>query len=162
MSEEYGPQTPEGKAFIEDLKAYMLDFPDLNELTGEQETKMSSLLLSVRMMLSDVHSAPPLIGKFSLKRLLGYSLLSPMLKSCAGHILDMKVQWMERNELQYSDGTKTAAINDKAKTYRQTANLLKSEAMAAFSNWKMGYNIRSGFCGGSGVGSVYSHSDFVI
>jgi len=158
----YGPKTQEGKDFIEKLRLYMMDFAEINELLGKEESSTENLILATEMMLSDINAQPPLIRKFSLGMVMGQGLLSVALKLAASHVLDMKLQWQERNFSQYSDGTKTESVNDKAENYRRTSSMLKGEALNALQGWKISYNVKSGFYGGSGVHSVYSGSDFII
>lgn len=161
-NEKYEPQTPEGKSFIEKLRLYMLDYPEINVLLKKQEALTQTLMLATEMMLSDVIAQPPLINSIcTLKSILSAGMISPALKLAAANVLDSKLQWQERNQLQYSDGTKNEVINDKAESYRRTSSILRSEAMKAFAEWKLCYNVRRGF-GIAGIGSVYSGSGFII
>ena len=155
-------QTTEGKMFLHDLRMYMRDTKSLNTLLDEDEIEESSLILALRMSVSDYNSMAPLVSGGNFKDLLAKGLFSPLLQLTTSHVLEMKYQWQERNNLNYSDGGSSESVNDKAPSYKDTSVRLRNMAMESFKEFKLAQNIRRGYRGNTGLHSDYAYVNYSI
>lgn len=150
-------QSDQGKQFLHDLRKYMRDNEEINTLLDEEEIDESSLVLAVKMSVSDYNMQPPLLSSQNFVAIVDSGLFAPMLRLSAANILEMKYQSQERNRLQYSDGNRTEVINDKAPDYKDTANRLRQMAMTTIANYKQALNLKRGYGSTSGIHSEYAY-----
>jgi hypothetical protein len=153
----WSAQTEEGKQFLHDLRKFMRDTREVNELIDEEEIDEASLVLAVRMSVSDFNMEPPLLNSMNFKTILSNGMFAPLLRLSAANVLEMKFQSEERNQLQYSDGKRSEIIHDKAPSYKDTANRFRSSAITTIQRWKVSYNLRSGYGTASGIMSEYAY-----
>lgn len=145
------------KKFVGMLRIFMRDSPAYNDLQQERETTDQDLALVTAMMIDDFNSLPPLFEKkFSLSEILMAGLSSAALKVAASHLLEMRFQQQERNELTYSDGSRTEVINNKSVPYKDTASRFFLEGMKQFEKWKVAYNLTSSYNSSAGLFSDYA------
>lgn len=150
---------PEGEKFLEDFRMFMQDFEAVNQLMDEKEVPRAMLSLASRMMVSTFNSTPPHTRTYTLGDMLANHLIEPMLFHAASNVLMMRAQQQERNQLSYSDGGRSEVINDKALSYKNTFNMLRSFALKAFKDFKVATNFNSGYGDNKGVFSDYAYID---
>lgn len=143
--------------FIAMLRHFMRDMPSYNELQQEIETTDQDLAFVTGLMIDDFNSLPPLLNdQKDLKAILGTGLTSACLKVAAAHLLEMRYQQQERNELTYSDGGRTEAVNNKSPSYKDTSARFMAEGMQKFETWKVAHNLSRSYNTSAGLFSDYA------
>jgi hypothetical protein len=141
------------KAYINGLKDFIKDYPELNRLLKFREENAPNLLsLYLSMALGFLNSIPPLIASFDYPT---FPIPSLLLHQGAIEALISNGICQARNDLTYNNGGVTVKISDKER-YLQIIQLLYRITDMEINNFKqlkVAINIES--CWGS-IGSPYA------
>ena len=139
--------------YINALKDFMKDFPELNRLLKFREENKGNLLgLYLNMAMGFLNSIPPFIASFDFST---FPIPSLLIHQAAIEALISNGILQSRNDLTYNNGGITVKISDKERYLPMIQVLTRMADMEInnFKQLKVSINIDS--CWG-GVGSPYA------
>jgi len=151
--------SPAMKAFVQIVREYMRDHPELNRLTQGQETNDRLIAWSVLDALSYFNGSPPMIGTFSLEDLLNRNQHSLLLRLTVITVMESVGLLQTRNHINYSNGGLNVGVNDKTPLIMNWLQYYKASADQLLLRVKVAMNIE-GILGPSNRG-VHSELWFV-
>lgn len=145
--------TPAMQAFVQVVRDYMRDHPELNRLIAGQETNDRLIAWSVLDALSLFNGTPHLTN-LSLENLLSRNQHHLLLRLTVITIVESVGLLQTRNHINYSNGGLNVGVNDKTPLLLQWLQYFKASTMQLMSNVKVALNIEGILgAGGSGVHS---------
>jgi len=145
---------PSLAAYVQEIRAYMRDYPELNRLTDGEENSDRMIVWAVIDTLEDFNSTPPPISlPFNQipKSILRYGVVTTLLESV--------MLLSARNHLAYSDGginvnlDRTPLLMQMQQMMRQTYDMKKKEYKiaknieGAYASSPSEYSIINGYYG---------------
>lgn len=145
------------KAFVQMVRLYMRDYPELNRLVKGEESSDRQVAWAVMDALSDFNGTPPLIGNISLEELLERGQQSLLLRMTVLTLIESIGLLQTRNHINYSDGGLNVGVNDKTPLLMQWHKLFQNKTEQMKVRVKVALNIE-GILGPShpGVFSEYA------
>jgi hypothetical protein len=141
------------KAYVNALKDFIKDYPELNRLLKFHEENKGNLLgLYLNMALGFLNSIPPLIASFDFST---FPIPSLLIHQGAIESLISNGICQARNDLTYNNGGITVKISDKER-YLQIIQILSRVTDMEINNFKqlkVAYNIDNGW---GGISSPYA------
>lgn len=147
--------TPSFRAFVQMVRAYTRDFPELNRLLVGEESTDRQIAWSVLDALSDFNGTPH-FTTLSLEDLLQRNLAYLMLRMTVISLVEQVGLLQTRNHINYSTGGINVGVNDKTPMLMQWLQYYKSFTDQRKQHVKVALNIE-GILGptNSGVFSEY-------
>lgn len=136
-------------AFVNQVRAFMRDYPQLNRLIAGEESSNRQIMWAVLDALDDFNTEPP-FTRFGVENFPSRSLL---IRATTISLLTSVGLLQTRNHLQFSDGGITVGINDKTPFLQSWIQLMKNEYEEKKKKLKVAYNIEGAWDGG--VNSEY-------
>ena len=130
---------PSMSAFVQEIRAYMRDYPELNRLTEGEENSDRMIVWAIIDTLEDFNSSPPPITlpfEQIPKSILRYGVVSTLLESV--------MLLSTRNQLAYSDGGINVNL-DKTPLLMQMQNMLRQLYDLKKREFKISKNIEGGY-----------------
>lgn len=154
--------SPTMRSFIVTLRAYLRDYPELNELLDREETSDRMLLMAAGLSLVRFNGTPPATS-LSMEAVHQLNHQDVLLMMSVVAVLESAMLVQARNQLSYSTGGTTVGINDKAPLYLKMLEYFRSISDQALQQRKISLNILS-ILDGVGVHSEYAlvHSSYVF
>ena len=148
--------TPTFRAFVQMVRGFIRDFPELNRLVAGEESTDRQIAWSVLDAISDFNGTPPFIGKFSLEDLLQRDLHYLLLRMTTVSLLEQVGLLQTRNHINYSTGGINVGVNDKTPLIQNWLRYFKAFVDQRKQHVKVAFNIE-GILGpsNSGVFSEY-------
>jgi hypothetical protein len=138
--------------FIEEVRSFLRDYPEMNRLLGAEETSDRQLRWAIAETLDDFASTPPLLGFFTLERI----PRSILLKGVLANVLRSASIFYLRNSLRYTDGA-IQVDTDKHREMIQIAQIFQNEFDIRVTRFKVATNLDRA------LGSVRGiHSDYYL
>jgi hypothetical protein len=104
--------SPMFRSFVQAVRLYMRDFPELNRIVRGQETSDRQIAWSVLDALSDFNGTPHLTH-YSLEDLLQQNQHALLLRMTVISIIESVGLLQTRNHINYSNGGINVGVNDK-------------------------------------------------
>jgi hypothetical protein len=147
--------TPQFASFVEMVRGYMRDFPELNRLVAGEESTNRQIAWAVLDAMSDFNGTPPL-GNAALEDLLQRNLHSLLLRMTVISLIEQVGLLQTRNHINYSTGGMNVGVNDKTPLLMNWLQYFKSFTDQRKQHVKVALNIE-GILGpsNSGVFSEY-------
>ncbi len=147
--------TPAFRAFVQMVRGYTRDFPELNRLLVGEESTDRQIAWSVLDALSDFNGTPH-FTTLSLEDLLGRNLAYLMLRMTVISLIEQVGLLQTRNHINYSTGGINVGVNDKTPMLMQWLQYFKAFTDQRKQHVKVALNIE-GILGptNSGVFSEY-------
>jgi len=142
--------SPTMRAFVQVVRDYMRDHPELNRLTAGQETNNRMIAWSVLDAVSYFNGSPPIMG-MSLEDLLGRNQHALLLRLTVITILESVGLLQTRNHINYSNGGLNVGVNDKTPMIMNWLQYYKASAEQMMMRVKVAFNIE-GILGPSNQG----------
>lgn len=101
-------------AFIQTVRLFMRDHPQLNRLVKGQEHSDRMIAWAILDCLSDFAGTPPPLGYYTLDQLLDMHYQSFILRGTVVALLQSVGILQTRNHLNFSDGGISVGVSDKA------------------------------------------------
>lgn len=148
--------SPTLRAFVQMVRAYMRDQPELNRIVRGQESTDRQIAWAVMDALSDFNGTPPFLGTASLEDLLGRNQQALLLRMTVIALIESVGLLQTRNHLNYSNGGINVGVNDKTPMLMQWLQYYRSFTEQMKQRVKVSFNIE-GILGpsNSGVFSEY-------
>lgn len=140
-------------AFIQMVRLYMRDFPQLNRLVRGEESTDRQIAWAVLDALSDFNGTPP-ITTWSLDGLLARNQQSLLLRMTVISLIESVSLLQGRNHINYSTGGINVGANDKAPLLLNFLQYYKSTTEQMKQRVKVAMNIESIM--DSALGGVHS------
>ena len=147
--------TPATENFVQVVRLYLRDFPELNRLIAGEETSDRMIAWSVFDAVSDFNSTPH-VTNFSLDGLLAQNLQHLLLRMTAVTIIESVGLLQTRNHINYSTGGMNVGVNDKTPMLMNWLQYFKGFTEQRKQQVKVAMNISS-ILGGGQVGM---HSEY--
>src|SRR3954468_13276655 len=148
-----GPSLPENdialKPFIQVIRAFMRDYPELNRLIKGEEHSNRLISWAILDALDDFNTTPPLTS-FTLRNFPSKYLL---IRGSVISLLESVGLLMTRNHLAFSDGGIQVGVSDKTPLIQSWLQLLGNKYEEKKQKLKVAINIELGW--GSGFSSEY-------
>lgn len=147
--------TPQFASFVEMVRGYMRDFPELNRLVAGEESTNRQIAWAVLDAMSDFNGTPPL-GNASLEDLLQRNQHALLLRMTVISLIEQVGLLQTRNHINYSTGGMNVGVNDKTPLLMNWLQYFKSFTDQRKQHVKVALNIE-GILGpsNSGVFSEY-------
>lgn len=147
--------TPTFQAFVQSVRLYLRDFPELNRLIAGEENNDRQIAWSVLDALSDFNGTPH-FTQMSLEELLQHQQHYLILRRTVISLIEQVGLLQTRNHINYSTGGINVGVNDKTPLLMQWLQYFKSFTDQRKQHVKVALNIE-GILGpsNSGVFSEY-------
>lgn len=147
--------TPTFRSFVQAVRGYTRDFPELNRLVSGEESTDRQIAWAVFDALSDFNGTPHLT-QLSLEDLLGRSQQALLMRMTVISLIESVGLLQTRNHINYSTGGINVGVNDKTPMLMQWLQYFKSTTEQMKQRVKVALNIE-GILGpsNSGVFSEY-------
>jgi hypothetical protein len=144
------------RSFVQMVRLYMRDFPELNRIVSGEETSDRQIAWSVLDALSDFNGSPPLLGTFLLEDLLTQNQQALLLRMTVISVIESVGLLQTRNHINYSNGGINVGVNDKTPMLMNWLQYYKAYTDQLKLRVKVAFNI-NGILGpsNSGVHSEY-------
>jgi hypothetical protein len=139
--------------FIERVREYLRDYPELNTLNEFHEHSDSLIESAIEFSLDEFSSTPPRIGGFLVYNFPHQSLLLDMVVS---RLLISATLLYTRNDLNYQSGSMSVTL-PQGQTYWQIAQTMKADYTNSLKELKASLNMERAVAAMGGV-----HSDYQI
>lgn len=143
--------TPAFQAFVQAVRGFTRDFPELNRLIAGEESTDRMIAWSVLDALSDFNGTPPFIGSFRLEDLLQRDQHYLLLRMTVTSLIEQVALLQTRNHINYSTGGINVGVNDKTPLLMQWLQYFKSFTDQRKQHVKVAFNIE-GILGSSNSG----------
>lgn len=104
--------TDEFRSFVQMVRLYMRDFPELNRIVAGEETSDRQIAWSVLDAMSDFNGTPHLTN-YRLEDLLLRNQQALLLRMTVISVIESVGLLQTRNHINYSDGGLNVGVNDK-------------------------------------------------
>lgn len=144
------------RSFVQTVRLYMRDFPELNRLVSGEETSDRQIAWSVLDALSDFNGTPPLLGTYIVEDLLQQNQQALLLRMTVISVIESVGLLQTRNHINYSNGGINVGVNDKTPMLMNWLQYFKATTEQMKQRVKVAFNI-NGILGpsNSGVHSEY-------
>lgn len=148
--------TQSTRDFVQMVRGYLRDHPELNRLVAGEESSDRQIAWAVLDALSDFNGTPPFLGPFSLEDLLLKNQHALLLRMTTTTLLESVGLLQTRNHINYSNGGISVGVNDKTPLIMNWLKYFKSTTEQMKQRVKVSLNIE-GILGPSntGVNSEY-------
>ncbi len=146
--------TDEFRAFIQTVRLFMRDHPQLNRLVLGEEHSDRMIAWAIMDFLSDFAGSPPNLGYFTLDQMISMHYQSFALRGTCVALLQSVGILQTRNHLNFSDGGLSVGVSDKAPLLMQWINQFQSKYEQEKVQRKVALNIEQ-LWGDSGQHSEY-------
>lgn len=147
--------SPVFSSFIQTVRFFMRDHPQLNRLVKGQEHSNRMIAWGIMDFLSDFAGTPPNLGYYTLEQMFDMHYQSFALRGTAVALLQSLGILQTRNQLQFSDGGISVGVSDKAPMWMQWIRDFQTKYEQEKVQRKVALNIQSIMGAFSGV-----HSEF--
>jgi hypothetical protein len=135
--------------FVQEVRDYIRDFPELNRLISQEETSNRLMAFCVWLAIDDWNTSPPLsshgVSDFPSRVIL---LLLTII-----YILQSVGILKSRNRFTYNDGGFSVQTETQDESYLRWIQLFRSQVDSKVTRLKVALNIAGGW--DAGVGSEY-------
>lgn len=128
------------QGFVQIVREYMRDHPELNRLTAGQETNNRLIAWSVLDAVSYFNGSPPFMN-MTLEELLSRNQHSLLVRLTVITILESVGLLQTRNHLNYSNGGLNVGVNDKTPLILNWLQYYKASADQLMMRVKVALNI---------------------
>ncbi len=137
--------------FVQEVRDFMRDFPQLNRLNSGEETSNRLIKYCVYLALDEFNTTPPLSGL----QVSDFPSRTILLALTVIYVLTSVSLLKSRNRLRYNDGGFSVDTESQEDSYRNMIGFLRQTAAseAKISRLKIALNIEGGW--DAGVGSEY-------
>ena len=142
--------TPTFRAFVQMVRGFTRDFPELNRIVKGEESSDRQIAWSVLDALSDFNGTPPLTG-YTLDDLLQRNQHSLLLRMTVISLIEQVGLLQTRNHINYSTGGINVGVNDKSPLLMQWLQYFKASTEQMKQRVKVALNIE-GILGPSNSG----------
>lgn len=146
--------TPNTRAFVQMVRKYLRDHPELNRIVSGEESSDRQIAWAVFDAMSDFNGTPP-IGNASLDDLLSRNQASLILRMTVVSLLESIAMLQLRNHINYSNGAINVGVNDKSPMILNWLQYYRGFTEQAKMRVKVALNIESIL----GPGNVGIHSE---
>jgi hypothetical protein len=137
--------------FIERVREYLRDYPELNTLNEFHEHSDSLIESAIETALEDFSATPPRIGGFLVYNFPHQSLLMDMV---VVRLLISAVLLYSRNDINYQSGSMSVSL-PQGQTYWQIAQNMKADYTNSMKELKASLNMERAVSAMGGVHSDY-------
>jgi len=142
--------------FVQMVRLYTRDFPELNRLVAGEESSDRQIAWAVLDALADFNGTPPFIGNMDVEQMLNAQQHSLLLRMTVIALIESVGLLQTRNQLNYSNGGITVAVNDKTPMLMNWLQYYRASTEQMKQRVKVSFNIASIMNGSStGVHSEY-------
>lgn len=144
--------SPTLRAFVQMVRMYMRDMPELNRIVRGQESTDRQIAWAVMDALADFNGTPPFLGNSSLDDLLQRSQQALLLRMTVINLIESVGLLQTRNHINYSNGGINVGVNDKTPMLMQWLQYYRSFTEQMKQRVKVSFNIE-GILGPSNSGA---------
>ena len=106
-------QNPVMQAFVQTIRLFMRDHPELNRIVKGEESSDRMILWAIVDAMSDFNGIPPIIGTARLEDLLMLNQQKLLTRMVVCSHLESVGLLQTRNHINYSNGGINVGVNDK-------------------------------------------------
>lgn len=134
--------SPTFKAFVQMVRLYLRDLPELNRLVAGEESTDRMIAWAVLDAIDNFNGTPHFTA-FGLDELLAYNQRSLLLRMTVIALLESVGLLQTRNHINYSDGGINVGVNDKTPLIMNWLQYYKSFTEQKLQQVKVAINIAS-------------------
>ncbi len=139
--------------FVQIVRLYTRDFPELNRLVAGEESNDRQIAWSIMDAVADFNGTPPITG-VSLEYLISRQQHALILRMVVCSLIESVGMLQTRNHINYSNGGITVGVNDKTPMLMQWLQYYKATTEQMKQRVKVAFNIES-ILGEHGLHSEY-------
>ena len=128
--------------FVQVVRLYLRDFPELNRLVSGEESDDRQIAWSIMDALADFNGTPPLTS-CSLEYLLSRQQHALLLRMAVESLIESVGLLQTRNHINNSNGGITVGVNDKTPLLMQWLQYFKATTEQMKQRVKVAFNIES-------------------
>lgn len=132
--------TDQFKAFVQNVRVFIRDFPELNRLVAGEESGDRFIAWAVLDALSNFNGTPPLTST-SLDELISRGQTHLLTRMTAEALLESIGLLQTRNHINYSNGGINVGVNDKTPLIQNWLQYFKSTTEQKMQRVKVALNI---------------------
>lgn len=129
--------------FVEDIRTYLGDLPEFNELVEGTEISDEKIRLATRLYVNHFNAVPPKLSKEF--RVSDFPSALVLFQGVTIQILTMLGLIQTRNFLNFRDDNVSFQLNDKSQDYQQWINHIMQTHNQAAGEIKVGINATEAF-----------------
>lgn len=135
--------TPSFIAFIQLVRGYTRDFPELNRLVAGEESTDRQIAWAILDAMSDFNGTPPITPNVTIDYLMMKSQHALLLRMVTCSLIESVGLLQTRNHINYSTGGTTVGVNDKTPMLMQWLQTFKASTEQMKQRVKVSLNIES-------------------
>jgi len=143
-------QSQDFKDFVQMVRAYMRDIPELNRIVTGEESSDRQIAWAILDALSDFNGTPH-FTQYSLEELLMYNQHALLRRMTTISLIESIGLLQTRNHINYSDGGLNVGVNDKTPLLMNWLQYFKASTDQMKQRVKVALNIQ-GILGPSNTG----------
>lgn len=141
------------RALVRELRAKLRDYPEINYLEKDEESRDHQLARCLWEALEDFNVLAPILDHWTFVNL-PQGAVRVILNMALPIVLTEVTIWMMRNEFQYQSGNTSVRLYDKYRAYLSLIPVLKANSEKQATNMKVKLNIDGAW--GSNITEMYS------
>lgn len=142
--------TPDFEAFVQMVRLYMRDLPELNRIVSGVESSDRQIAWAALDALADFNGTPHLTA-YTLEELLQYNQVALLRRMTVIALIESVALLQTRNHINYSDGGLNVGVNDKTPLLMNWLQYFKAYTDQLKQRVKVALNIQ-GLLGGGNSG----------
>lgn len=131
------------RSFIQMVRAFMRDYPELNRLVRGVESSDRMIAWAIKDALSGFNGTPPNLGRFTVDDLLARDQSYLLLRMTVCALIESVGLLQTRNHLNYSTGGTSVGVNDKTPLLMNWLQYFRASVDQAKLRIKTAWNIES-------------------
>jgi hypothetical protein len=143
------PPLTTNAAFVQEVRDYIRDFPELNRLISGEESSSRMIEYCVWLAVDEWNTTPPL----SSQQVANFPSRTILLVLTIIYILQSVGVLKSRNRFTYNDGGFSVVTEEQDDRYQRWISLFRSQINPKITRLKVALNIEGGW--NAGVGSEY-------
>ena len=141
--------------FVQSIRYYLRDFPELNRLIDGEESSDKMIAWAIIDAIEDFNGTPPVLGTYTFSQLIQQGQASLLRKGAIINLLISVGILQTRNNLPFSDGGLNVAVSDKTPLLQSWISILTPQWEQKKKEIKSVWNVESLFGEGSGTHTEY-------
>lgn len=129
------------KALVQELRAILRDYPELNYIYEDEESVDSQLARALYEGMEDFNNVPPILTQEFDFTNIPRRWVRIVLDLAVIRVLMEVSIWMARNEFQYQTGNTSVSLYNQWRSYQALMPQLKAQAEQTAQSLKYNYNV---------------------
>jgi len=141
------------KALVQELRALLRDYPEINYIYEDEESIDSQLARNLYTGMEDFNNTPPILNaEFTFENLPKRWVRAVLDLAVIRVLMEVSI-WMARNEFEYQTGNTSVRLYNQWRSYQTLMPMLRSQAQQTAQSLKYKMNVDN--CWGASLTELY-------